>query len=184
MPLGTLGTATTTSLPAIQFSTGIRVADFIQNLAALNSGFQPAAWGQATGAQAAGASWLASATSITMSGPAPYGVSPGQIVFDTNLNVQIGIIASWTGTTLTLVSGAPVASSTTGDKLVFFAGSMQTFNPSYGASVSLNNFYIPDRGILRLYDNDIVAYDPSTGDFVVLHYQTANGPNWVFTPDT
>jgi phage tail sheath protein FI len=67
--------------------------------------------------QTAAASWTMSSTTITLS--ASNGVAAGQSVYD-NTNFQyIGVVASITGTTLTLVAGAAYASSGSSDTLAF-----------------------------------------------------------------
>ena len=41
--------------------------------------------------------------------------------------------------------------------------------------------YVPNRGPLRLYDGDIVAYDPATGFAFAISKLAAAGASWVHT---
>lgn len=114
MALGTLVTAATKTIPAIQWTSGIRTANFVSNLAALNASIKHQPWGQ----------------------------TPGNL----------------------------------------YGGSIATFRPN--AAIGQGRLEIPGRGCLRLFENDVVAVDPTSGEVFVLHNQTATNVNWTFVADT
>jgi len=84
-----------------------------------------------TSVQAAASSWTTSVKVITMSGSAPSNVFTGIAVYDNTNSDAIGTVASWVGTTLTLVANAAFASSGSSDSLSF-GGPAPSFKLHWG----------------------------------------------------
>jgi hypothetical protein len=53
-------------------------------------------------------------------------------------------------------------------------------SPIYPGAFSLSGLlYIPNRGVLKVFRGDYVAYDPATGWPILLSSQAAAGASWV-----
>jgi hypothetical protein len=76
---------------------------------------------QVAGALAAAAAFTTSSTTITMGAANPGWVVAGMNVYDNTAGANIGTVASYTGTTVTLTAAASHASSGSTDSLVFSA---------------------------------------------------------------
>jgi hypothetical protein len=63
--------------------------------------------------------WITSSTTITTGTGNPGAIGPGMVVYDLTTSQQIGLVASWVGTTLTLQAAAAFASAGSADILQF-----------------------------------------------------------------